>query len=231
MIFHRKRNLTPSVNLKIDNEVLPEVKKTKFLGVIIDNKLTWKEHITYICCKIRRGIGILLKARNVLYKKTMITLYYSFIYPYFIYCNHVWGCSSAYNLKRLHILQKQAVRIICCAGRNSHSEPLFKECRLLNIWQINKFLIAQFMYKVYHGKLPLLFKEFFERNCNIHQYGTRYSMLFFQILTVKTEYRKSSIRYRGPEIWNYFMQKQVSPSGHICTFKRKLKDFLLNVNN
>ena len=71
MIFHRKRNLTPSVNLKIDNEVLSEVKKTKFLGVIIDNKLTWKEHITYICCKIRRGIGILLKARNVLYKKKL----------------------------------------------------------------------------------------------------------------------------------------------------------------
>ena len=56
----------PSVNLSIDGQTLSEVEKTKFLGVIIDNKLTWEHHIKYISGKIARGIGILIKAKDIL---------------------------------------------------------------------------------------------------------------------------------------------------------------------
>ena len=231
MIFSKKRTpnfSSPKINLKIDGEILSEVDKTKFLGVIIDNKLNWNEHVNYICGKIARGIGILLKTRNVLYKDTLTTLYYSFIYPYYIYCNQVWGCSTAKNIKRLHVLQKKAVRIICHVNPRSHSDPLFKELGLLNVWQINDFLIAQFMYKAYHGHLPSLFDSFFIRNCDVHHHETRQSAFYFNVIKVRTNYRKKSIRYQGPAIWNSLMKNNVSPFGLIYSFKRRLKDFLMN---
>ena len=94
---------------QIDGEVINEVYKTKLLGVIIDNKLNWKDHISYMCGKIARGIGMIIKAMNYSNKDDGLTaLYYSFIYPYLMYCNHIWGSTYKTNLRRLAILQKQS---------------------------------------------------------------------------------------------------------------------------
>ena len=57
-----------------------EVPKTKFLGIYIDNKLNWKDHISYISGEIARGIGMLIKARKCLDKTTLRNLYFTFIY-------------------------------------------------------------------------------------------------------------------------------------------------------
>ena len=71
MIFSKKKSpQRVSIELKIDGEKLSEIDKTKFLGVIIDNKLSWKEHVNYICGKIARGIGVIIKARAFLNKNS-----------------------------------------------------------------------------------------------------------------------------------------------------------------
>ena len=62
--------------------------------------------------KIAKGIGILVKARHYLDKDTLLSLYNTFIYPYLTYCNIVSDGTFKYNLDKLYILQKKAVRII-----------------------------------------------------------------------------------------------------------------------
>ena len=54
----------------------------KYLGVIIDNKITWIPHITYVKNKVSKGIGIIYKARKYLKRNTFINLYHSYIYIY-----------------------------------------------------------------------------------------------------------------------------------------------------
>ena len=78
-------------DLLINGSRISEVNETKFLGVIIDNELNWSPHIMYISNKIAKGIGIILKARNVFDNETLFFLYYTFVYPYPNYCIHVWG--------------------------------------------------------------------------------------------------------------------------------------------
>ena len=70
------------------------ITKTKFLGVVINHKLNWKDHISYISGKIARGLGIIIKARKCFTKAAMLSLYHSFIHPYLIYCNHVCGVAA-----------------------------------------------------------------------------------------------------------------------------------------
>ena len=89
--FADVKRLDVDVKLLIDGEAIDEVQKIKFLGIIIDNKLSWKYHIDHISGKIARGIGMIIKAREYLNKQGLLSLYYSFIYPYLIYCNHIWG--------------------------------------------------------------------------------------------------------------------------------------------
>ena len=62
MIFSSKNKPHPDMNINIDGEIINETSKTKFLGVITDNKLSWKDHILYISGKLARGTGVILKA-------------------------------------------------------------------------------------------------------------------------------------------------------------------------
>ena len=95
MIFSRRKSKDETINIKIDDQSISETKSSKFLGVYIDNSLNWKTHISYIAGKISRGIGIILKSRKYLTEDSLLTLYYCFIYPFLIYCNHIWGNTNS----------------------------------------------------------------------------------------------------------------------------------------
>ena len=64
--FSQEKMCKKSNTLKINGQDISEVMKRKFLGVIIDNKENWRDHINYITGKISRGIGMIIKARKYL---------------------------------------------------------------------------------------------------------------------------------------------------------------------
>ena len=108
MVFTRKVNQIENIVLRVEGQTIERVTQTKFLGVIIDEKLIWRNHVNYISTKIANVIGILIKARFCLCKETLVSLCYTFIYPYLTYCHSVWGDSFLYNLNRLHVSQKKS---------------------------------------------------------------------------------------------------------------------------
>ena len=82
----------------------------KYIGVIINHKLNWCEHIAYVENKVSKGIGILYKARQFVDKKSLHNMYYYYIYPYIIYCIRVWG--SACQTHLIIILKKYYIKIL-----------------------------------------------------------------------------------------------------------------------
>ena len=91
MVFTNKKIRLNDLNILIDGTGIEEVKKTKLLGVIIDNKLSWEDRVAHVVGKVSRGLGMIIKARNYLNKQGLLTLYYSFVYPYLTYCYDIWG--------------------------------------------------------------------------------------------------------------------------------------------
>ena len=80
MVFHRARLKTidnSSMDIIMDNQVLTKVTSIKYLGIIVDHKLNWIDHITYVKAKISKGIGIMYKARQYLNKKLLTCLHLS----------------------------------------------------------------------------------------------------------------------------------------------------------
>ena len=101
MVFTRSKITNIQLAINIDGESIDEVRITKFLGVVIHNKLNLKDYIMYIAGKISRGIGMIIKARDYLNKDGVLALYNAFIYPYSKYCSHIWGATNKSNLTRL----------------------------------------------------------------------------------------------------------------------------------
>ena len=145
--------------------------------------------------KITEGIGILIKALFCLYRETLLSLYYTFIYPYLTYCNSVWGYLFLYNLNRLHLLQEKAVRMISQVNWKTRTEPMFKDLEIPPIKDINIYMIAQFMFRFHNGLSPEIFDSFFTTNYEIHSHDTR-SKTHLHPPIFKSELGRKGIRRR-----------------------------------
>ena len=87
---------------------------TKFLGVFIDENLSWKQLIVIVNSKIYKSMGILYKSRDVLSKQCLKQLYFSFIHNHVNYANIVWASTSKSKLERVYRCQKHAARVCMC---------------------------------------------------------------------------------------------------------------------
>jgi hypothetical protein len=131
MIFSPENDPNLSATILIDGITLNIVKKTKFLGVILDNRLSWKDHALYVAQKIAKSIGILSIARQILTSKTLLQLYYCFIYSYITYCNLAWGNAPDSTLWPVLRIQKLSIRLIANISRRSSSLSFCKKHLIL----------------------------------------------------------------------------------------------------
>ena len=128
--FHKPSNkddiplLLPK--LIINNYEIQRKESIKFLRVLLDQHLTWKELIKLSENKIAKNIGVLYKARSYLHKKALLCIYYSYIHSYLNYANTVWRSTNRTYLKKLQSQQKHAIRIIFHENKFTHTREYFK---------------------------------------------------------------------------------------------------------
>ena len=196
MIFIPPNKKVNDIKLIINNVPIGRVYVTKFLGVQIDSQLKWKIHIEYTCKKLPKCIGILSKARKKLQNSSLISLYYSFAFPYFIYCNHVWGSTYQTNFNNVVLVQKKSIRIITCSPFRAHTEPLMMANRLMPLSNINMYMTCIFVYQCLNGCVPDIFNDFYTRNRNVHGRDTRQAS-DLHVLYGRPDIRQNSMKIHG----------------------------------
>ena len=109
MIFRKKSNISSPSNCQVRINTVPikQVSHTKFLGVFLDNSLTWKFHIKEIEKKVSKSIGIISRLKFILPCNILRTLYCSLILPHLSYCNIVWANNFHSRVDKLVKLQKK----------------------------------------------------------------------------------------------------------------------------
>ena len=85
LMMSRKKNLNPQGDVILHNEAIQRVTDAKFLGVIVDQHLNWKDHISMVSHKISKSCIIISRIRNSLDIKSKKMIYYSLIHPYLTY--------------------------------------------------------------------------------------------------------------------------------------------------
>ena len=146
----------------MDTKALTLTTSAKYLGLIIDSNLNWKEHVYELSKKISRSIGVLSKLRHFVPTKILIQVYYSIIYPLLTYGIIIWGNTYKTNLDPIYILQKKAIRIIHFTSYYEHTSSFFKMDQLLKLPDIIKFYTTVFMHQYTQNSLPGVFDNFFQ---------------------------------------------------------------------
>ena len=96
----KRRNSALLPKLNINNSEIERPECLKFLGVLLDQNLCWKEHIKYIESKIAKTTGVLYKAKPYIDKPFRLSLYHCYIHSYVNYGNIAWESTIRTNLKK-----------------------------------------------------------------------------------------------------------------------------------
>ena len=113
MLFtNRKTDITINSSVGIGQEVLETVSIFKYLGIFIDENLTFAAHIKHVTSKLSMSNGILYKIRDFLPREARLRYYNCFIYPYLNYNIEIWGGTYSCHLERLVVQQKRIIRTL-----------------------------------------------------------------------------------------------------------------------
>ena len=231
--FHKpsKKEDIPLVlpKLKVSDHEIERVDSIKFLGVFLDENLTWKEHIRYTENKIAKNIGLMYKAKHYLDKKSLLTLYYPYVHTYVNYANIAWGSTNRTNLKKINSQQKHAIRIVYNKDRFSHTRKLFRENKILNVYQLNILNNLMFMQRIKLQTAPIIFLSKFQKPS--HNYPTTYSINNYVVPSSKLIKCKYRISIRGPTLWKDTITMREKQLESIGLFKNSVKQRLLAAEN
>ena len=81
---------SPDIEIQFLNTSVSANDQIKYLGITIDTRLNFEEHIGIVAKKISRSLGVMCKLRNVLPPKALLVLYYSMIHPHLLYAITIW---------------------------------------------------------------------------------------------------------------------------------------------
>ena len=199
----------------------------KYLGVIIDEHLSWKHHINYIALKISRNIGIISRLRHFVPLKTLLSIYNSLISPYISYGLIAWGQASKSHLDRILILQKRVVRLIYFLPFRTRAIPYFAQSNILPITMLYFKLSSILMLDITTNSAPQNICNLFTFTQDIHQHNTRSASsgnYMYYINHSRLNHHKNSFSIVGAKIWNSIPESYLSLPKHI--FKKKIQALL-----
>jgi hypothetical protein len=212
------------IKLVLDGNILERTDCAKFLGVYLDEKFKWTQHLNHISNKVSRGLGIMGRLMKILPPDVLKTLYFSLVYPYLSYCNIIWGGARATALHKLEILQNRAVRLITSSPYRTSAGPLYKQLNLLKLGVIHKFQITQFMYNLKHTLVPVSCLHYCMVTIPL-SYNMR-SVHYFVSPSFRTNIRGQSISVLGPEVWNSLPASVQGCIGFVALKRAASKHFI-----
>ena len=219
------------VNIKIGNLPIKRTCYAKFLGVLLDENLSWKYDLTELSKKLARTCDMFFKVRYFLPINVLICLYNSLFSPFLQYGILVWGLTYETSINPVFLLQKRVLRAITFENFTSHSTPIFSDLKILKLHDLVQLKLLTFVYESVNKISPTCFHNFFKSVASVHQYGTRQAGKDDIFLTQKNtnQYGLRSIHYHGSKCWNYIpVDIKRSPSANIS--RQRLKAFLFEKN-
>ena len=197
MVFHPskiKRNIELLDKIIINGVSLNQVNEFNFLGTTITSNLSWNTHVSNLCKKLSRSIGILRRLQNFLPSHILLSIYHSLFVPYLYQSILVWGHASG----RVFKLQKRAIRLVFKVKYNSHTDYLFKNNCILKFHDMYTMSVLKFFHKYTNNQLPSNFTDMFSPVRTPHLYNTRNNVPIHHVS--RKVFTSKCIRYILPNI-------------------------------
>ena len=211
--FSNRGTMPRNDHILLGGNPLTFVPHCTFLGVVIDERLTFGDHIDLVLKRVISSSRILYQIRKYLPLETRLKYYYSFIYPQLSYAILIWGNTAYSHLRPLVLQHKRIIRLMTDSGPFDHTTPLFKRLKLLKLTDIYEYHLLLYMHKSMKNNMYQI----------QHSLDTR-----FRNLAAPKYHRLSgtqrAVSFSGPTLWNK-LPSTLRDIRSYANFKSNLKSY------
>ena len=193
----------------------------KLLGIHVDDKLRFQNHISVICSRASQQINALNRISKFLSKDCKVKLYNAFILSNFLYCSIVWHFCSSHCTYKMDKIQKRALRVVLNDYESSYKD-LLQEVNRPTLYVSRMKTIAIEMFKCVKNIGPSFLRNMF--TVQKQPYELRGGCKFIQPMVRTTTFGINSFRYEGPKIWNN-LPEYLKDANEVGEFKQLIQQW------
>ena len=228
IIFRSKRNSIKNLpdtigheNIKIKRET-----KIKYLGLTLEEHLSWDQHTNEICNKLKCLFPLFYNIRQYLDKDNIRNIYYTMIYSRIKYGSIITGQTTNENINKIQTLQNKLLKVLYYKNYRYSTNNLHTELSILKFNDLINQETLSFLYKYVHDKLPSVFDNYFSHRNELSEMIEEQRKRRFIFPMYKTDMGKSSIKYVASKLFNEkapLLKLNIS----IKTFRKHVKKMYL----
>ena len=227
IIHSAHRNIPAECSsLTISNQVIKRTDCVKYLGVDLDDKLKWNQHIDNLSKYLIKCASSFKLIKHLIPYKCKRQLYFAFAFSKICYGIEVYGNTSKHNLNKIQTLQNKILKILYNRDWFTPTNILHKELRLLKITDIQKLSTAKFVYKQRKNELPEIFNDYFKSRNQIHSINTRHAN-HLHLIKVKSKFGSNTMKYRGVKVYNE-LPNNIINSSTTKSFKKHVTNWYIS---
>ena len=210
------------LNVIVNDVKISNVQSSKLLGVMVDQNLSWKEHIDFVGGKISKKLGVLRRMSSFMSFDCRYKVYCSIVFPHFVYCSSFWSMPSNLDgIDRLFKLQKRAARtLLGIKDFQYETRSLLQRLKWMPIADCFQFKKATLTFKLLKGPSPNALKNMFKYVRDVSSRFTRSAVSDnLYVPPTKTSAFKRSFVYSASLLWNE-LSAELKGANNIESFKR-----------
>ena len=210
------------INAEINGKSITRVHKVKSLG-LIDEHLTWKDHVDEVVKKISKAIRARKRVRPFISVKTALQISHALIRPHFDYCSSVWDKCNTPLCDKLQKLQNRAARVITKSSYDVSANHLCNSLRQDNLAKRRTKLKATLMFKILNGLAPDYLQDLF--SIRTTKYNVRNLEMKLNLPEPNTNYLQKRFSYSAASQWNGLPNNLLTIEP-VRSFKKRNKSIL-----
>lgn len=219
MIFGFK-NKTSEIKIQINNCEIELVKTYKYLGIVIDNELKFKDNVNYICKKMSMKVGVLARLRKKLSFNSAVNIYKTVTAPNLDFVATILLSCNDGDINRLQKMQNKAMRVILRVSKYTPIQEMLDALYFLSVKQRIVYNVIVMVFKIKNHMVPDYFDEMFRFGRDVHRYSMR-NKNDFRLPAVNKEGTKKGIFYNGIQMYNE-LPMDLKLLSDINTFKKQI---------
>ena len=220
------RNHPVLPNIVFNDVILDWVYSIKYLGVFIDNSLTFNTHVNYVKNSLSKVRGAIYAISGLVPRSTLISIHFSLAYSVVSYNISIWGCTSQQNENKLSIELNKILRIILKVNFNENRIPqmpvnaMYKELQILQFKDIYKYSILKFLHYIMYDNFNI-FNENFSDLLPTNVHNTRKGRI--NLSNVRTDVERNFLIFQICSLMREVPSYLLSPQSKV-TLKRNFKN-------
>lgn len=211
--FHTKSGQINDLQVYYENKQITTVRTIKFLGLIIDSTLSWKQHIDSIIPKLNKACFAIRLLKPYMTPETLRMIYFSYFHSILSYGIIFWG--NSVHSHHIFKIQKRVIRLITNSGIKDFCRYLFKELKILPLY--SQYLYSLLMFAAINRSL-------FKANTDFHSISTRHKN-DLHMPSAQLKLFQRGVFYSGIKAYNQLPVNIKELSYDVKQFKPALKKF------